>query len=111
MPADASADRAELSALTTAVEELTKRITLIIERYSGGVRDDVLAALEGAERALVQASRRLDVATARQALSTRVERLGPKCGDGPRRGRLTQRRQAADPGIATNQVAGTWLRL
>jgi hypothetical protein len=36
VPADASADRAELSALTTAVEELTKRITLIIDRYSGG---------------------------------------------------------------------------
>jgi hypothetical protein len=63
VPADASADRAELSALTTAVEELTKRITLILERYSGGARDDVLAALEGAERALIQASRRLDVAT------------------------------------------------
>ena len=63
MPADASADRAELSALTTAVEEQTKRVTLIIERYSSGTRDDVLAALEGAERALVQASRRLEVAT------------------------------------------------
>ena len=62
MPPDASADRAELSALTTAVEELTKRVTLITERYSSGARDDVLAALEGAERALVQASRRLEVA-------------------------------------------------
>ena len=52
---DMNADRAELSALTTAVEELTKRVTSITERYSSGVRDDVLAALEEAERALVQA--------------------------------------------------------
>ena len=59
---DMNADRAELSALTTAVEDLTKRVTSITERYSSGVRDDVLAALEDAERALVQASRRLTIA-------------------------------------------------
>jgi hypothetical protein len=57
-----NADRAELSALTTAVEDLAKRVTSITERYSSGVRDDVLAALEDAERALVQASRRLTIA-------------------------------------------------
>ena len=57
-------DRAELSALTTAVDELTKRITLITERYSGGARDDVLAR---ARRRRARAGRkrlgRLDVAT------------------------------------------------
>ncbi len=57
-----NADRAELSALTTAVEDLAKRVTSITERYSTGARDDVLAALEDAERALVQASRRLTIA-------------------------------------------------
>ena len=56
-------DRAELSALTTAVEDLAKRVTRMTERYSSGTRDDVIAALEDAERALIQASRRLTVAT------------------------------------------------
>jgi len=57
-----NADRAELSALTTATEDLAKRVTRMTERYTTGARDDVLAALEDAERALVQASRRLTVA-------------------------------------------------
>ena len=56
------ADRAELSALTTAVEDLATRVTRMTERYSTGSRDDVVAALEEAERALLQASRRLTVA-------------------------------------------------
>ena len=59
---DMSADRAELSALTTAVEDLAVRVTRMTERYSTGARDDVLAALEDSERALVQAARRLTIA-------------------------------------------------
>jgi hypothetical protein len=57
-----SADQAELSALTTAVDELARRVTRITERYMSGARDDVLAALEDAERSLTVASRRLAVA-------------------------------------------------
>lgn len=62
MTTNDSADQAELSALTTAVDELAKRVTRITERYMSGARDDVLAALEDAERSLLVASRRLSVA-------------------------------------------------
>lgn len=49
----------ELSSLGAALEELTKRVVAIAERYGRGGRDDLAAELFAAERALIGAGRRL----------------------------------------------------
>lgn len=50
---------AELSSISTALEELSKRVTTIAEGYAGSRRDDVAAELYRVERALGSASRTL----------------------------------------------------
>lgn len=49
----------ELSSLASALEELTKRVGDIAERYGRIDRDDLAAELYAAERALIGAGRRL----------------------------------------------------
>ena len=51
---------AELSSMSTAVEELTKRITAIAETCSATKRHDLAGELFKAERALQGAQRTLD---------------------------------------------------
>ncbi|HLT69379.1 MAG TPA: hypothetical protein VKZ72_04390 [Acidimicrobiales bacterium] len=53
-------DRAELSALATSLDELTRRITAAADRYRGSPRDDVADGLYEVERSLVTAARKLD---------------------------------------------------
>jgi len=54
-----SHDAAELSALSSAVDDFVRRVTAIADRYEGTPRDDLLAVLYDAERLLVQAARSL----------------------------------------------------
>jgi hypothetical protein len=53
-------DRAPLTPLATALDELTHRVTALAETYSGGVDDQVSSELFEIERSLQQAARRLD---------------------------------------------------
>jgi DNA/RNA-binding domain of Phe-tRNA-synthetase-like protein len=50
----------QLSSVSTALTELTKRIASLAESLSGSERDDVAGALFEVERSLKTASRRLD---------------------------------------------------
>ncbi|MGH9068373.1 MAG: hypothetical protein ACRD0J_12940 [Acidimicrobiales bacterium] len=50
---------AELSSISTALEELTRRVTAIADGYAGAKQDDLATELYAAERALVGAHRRL----------------------------------------------------
>jgi hypothetical protein len=52
-------DRAQLSALATSLEELSRRVAEIAEHYRTPPREDVGQGLDEVERALVTASRRL----------------------------------------------------
>lgn len=49
----------ELSSLASALDELTKRVAAIAERYRRVDREDLAAELYAAERALLGAQRRL----------------------------------------------------
>jgi hypothetical protein len=53
------ATTAELSSVATALDDLTRRVTGIAERVSGGDRDDVANDLFEVERSLVRAHRLL----------------------------------------------------
>jgi DNA/RNA-binding domain of Phe-tRNA-synthetase-like protein len=50
----------QLSSVSTALTELTKRIAALAESLSGSERDDVAGALFEVERSLKTAGRRLD---------------------------------------------------
>lgn len=50
---------AELSSISTALEELSKRVTAIAEDFAGSRRDDLASELYRVERALATASRTL----------------------------------------------------
>ena len=50
---------AELSSLSTALEELSQRVTAIADDYAASKRDDLASELYHAERALVSARRSL----------------------------------------------------
>lgn len=52
-------DAAHLSSLSTALEDLTKRITTLADDYQGSPREDVAADLYDVERHLQSAHRRL----------------------------------------------------
>jgi hypothetical protein len=54
-----SSDAAELSALSSAIDDLVHRVTVIAGRHDGTPRDDLVATLYDAERLLVQAARSL----------------------------------------------------
>lgn len=54
-----SSPAAELSSLATALDELTRRVTAIADRYAVDRRDDLATELYHVERALVGASRSL----------------------------------------------------
>jgi hypothetical protein len=51
---------AELSSITTALEELATRITGLAERQTGSEEEAVVQALFGVERTLGEALRRLE---------------------------------------------------
>ena len=53
-------DHAELSSLTTSLDDLTRRVTVMAERHVGGPREDIALDLYEVERALRTASRRLN---------------------------------------------------
>jgi hypothetical protein len=53
-------DRAELSALATTLDDLTRRITAVADRFAGTPRADVADDLYEVERSLLTASRKLD---------------------------------------------------
>lgn len=52
-------DAAQLSSLSTALEDLSERITSLANDYQGSPREDVAADLFEIERLLVSAHRRL----------------------------------------------------
>lgn len=53
-------DPAELSSLATTLDDLTRRVTALADRFSGSTRDDTSAAtLYEVERHLRSATRRL----------------------------------------------------
>lgn len=54
-----NSDGAQLSSSLTGLEDLTKQITEIADRYSGTPDEDVAADLYEVERALRSATRRL----------------------------------------------------
>jgi hypothetical protein len=53
-------DRAQLSALATSLDELTRRIAEVAGRHRATPREDVAQGLDEVERALVTAGRRLE---------------------------------------------------
>ena len=53
-------DRAPLTAVATALDELTHRITELADGYQRGLDDQLAQELYEIERALQQAARRLD---------------------------------------------------
>ena len=52
-------DTAQLSALSTALEDITRRVIDMADGYQGSPREDVAADLYEVERHLVAATRRL----------------------------------------------------
>jgi Mg2+ and Co2+ transporter CorA len=52
-------DTAQLSSLSTALEDLSQRITQLADEYQGSPREDAAADLYEVERHLSAASRRL----------------------------------------------------
>ena len=52
-------DTAQLSSLSSALEELSRRVTRMADEYQGSPREDVAADLYEVERHLVAATRRL----------------------------------------------------
>ena len=52
-------DTAQLSSLSTALEDLSQRVTGLADQLQGSPREDVAADLYEVERHLVAASRRL----------------------------------------------------
>jgi len=56
---DMSLDAAHLSSLSTALDELTQRITSLADDYHSSPREDVAADLYEVERSLQAAARRL----------------------------------------------------
>jgi hypothetical protein len=52
-------DRAQLSALSSTLDDLNRRITEIAGRYQGSEREDVAQGLYEVERSLAMASRQL----------------------------------------------------
>ena len=52
-------DRAQLSALATSLDELTRRIAEVAGRHRTAPREDIGQGLDEVERSLVTASRRL----------------------------------------------------
>ena len=53
-------DRAELSALATSLDDLTRRITAVADRFAGTTHTDVADSLYEVERSLLTAARTLD---------------------------------------------------
>jgi len=60
-------DTAQLSSLSTALEDLSKRITDMADQYQASPREDVAADLYEVERHLVAATRRLQALLDRAA--------------------------------------------
>jgi len=58
-------DAAQLSSLSTALDELTTRIVSLADDYQGSPREDVASDLYEVERSLLAASRRLKALLAR----------------------------------------------
>lgn len=58
-------DSAQLSSLSTALEDLTRRITRLADGYQGSPREDIAADLYDVERNLQAAQRRLEALVAR----------------------------------------------
>jgi hypothetical protein len=54
------ADRSELAALAGSLDDITRRITALADRYRDTTRGDVGERLDEVERALASASRQLD---------------------------------------------------
>ena len=52
-------DTAQLSSLSTALDDLSKRVTELADQFQGSPREDVSADLYEVERHLVAAARRL----------------------------------------------------
>ncbi len=59
MAKDSALDTAVLSSLSTALEDLTRRITELADQYQGSPREDAAAELYEIERQLLTATRRL----------------------------------------------------
>jgi len=53
-------DRAELTALATALDDITTRLTATADRFQGSRRNDVADGLYEVERSLLTAARQLE---------------------------------------------------
>ena len=53
-------DRAQLSALATSLDDLTRRIAEIAGRHRSSPREDIAQGLDEVERSLLTAGRRLE---------------------------------------------------
>jgi hypothetical protein len=53
-------DHAQLSAIATALADLTDRVTSLADRFQGSPREDVAASLYDVERNLQAATRRVE---------------------------------------------------
>lgn len=62
-----SSTSAELSSISTALEELRRRIGAITDQYTGTRREDLAGELAAVERQLHHAVRRLDKVVAAEA--------------------------------------------
>lgn len=56
-----ASDAAELSSISTAMDELTERVTAMAQRYTDSPRDDLASRLFDAERSLRQGGRSIEV--------------------------------------------------
>ena len=62
-----SSTSAELSSISTALEEIRRRIGAITDQYTGTRREDLASELAAVERQLHHAVRRLDKVVAAEA--------------------------------------------
>lgn len=69
MSSTAASDRADLSSISSVVDDLLRRVVAVAERYAEGPDDDVANGLFDVERSLANAGRRLD------QVSERLSRL------------------------------------
>jgi len=53
-------DRAQLSALATSLDDLTRRIAEVAGRHRASPREDIASGLDEVERSLITAGRRLE---------------------------------------------------
>ena len=101
---------AELTAATDAISAYRQRVADLAPPHVGQERDDLVTAIYEAERALRVAERTLQRALRLAEALTRRTRCRKAATAPGGRGRRSGDARRRIPAVATNQVAGTWLR-